>query len=106
MFGFEDEASKDQELVDRGEMPKPKEKKIGLIWSTNGLIWFLERGSKEKRYVGALRVKKKNMTSETYKRLLRGDRIIMQYDAEDKEERNRDGKRKTRNMANDNGSCT
>lgn len=86
MWGHIDGAQKDQALVDEGEMPKPKEKKTGVIWSRHGMIWFLEQGAIDKQYVGALRTKRKTVTPDIYKRLMRGDRIIMQYDAEDKAE--------------------
>lgn len=86
MWGYEDEAENDQALIDAAKTQKTIEKKIGLIWSKHDMIWFMENGSKEKRYVGALRLKKKTLTPETYKRLLSGERIIMQYDAEDKAE--------------------
>ena len=86
MWGYEDEAEKDQALVDAAKTSKTNEKKTGVIWSRHGMIWFLEQGEIDKRYVGALRVKKKTLTPETYKRLLRGERIIMEYNAEKKVE--------------------
>ena len=88
MWGYKDDAERDQELVDKGGMLKPEEKKIGLVWSKHGLIWFMETGTKEKRYLGALRLKKKTLSPETYKRLLRGARIMMKYDATVAEEEN------------------
>lgn len=90
MWGYEDEAQKDQKLVDEGEMPAPKEKKIGLVWSTHGLIWFMESGIHEKRYVGALRLKKKTLSPDVFKRLSKGARIIMEYNAEAIDEKNLD----------------
>lgn len=84
MFGYEDEAQNDQALIDAAKTGKLKEKKTGLIWSKHGMIWFMERGSKEKQYVGALRLKKKTLTPDIYKRLLSGQRIIMKFNAEKK----------------------
>lgn len=90
MWGYRDEAENDQVLVDTAKTQKPKEKKIGLVWSKHGLIWFMESGTKQKRYVGALRTKKKTLPPNIFKRLSRGARIIMEYDAEAAEEKTLD----------------
>jgi hypothetical protein len=87
MWGHIDGAQIEQALVDAAKTPVKSGNRVGLFWSKHGMIWVLEKGAKEKRYVGALRLKKKTLSPDIYKRLARGLRVIMQFNpGDDKDE--------------------